>query len=83
MERSFRRPRNRLETGALQACEKGRRSVIEEAGRRRAYYLAKIKEAEDVAARATSHETIREMETMIEGYRRLLGRLPPATDSEH
>jgi hypothetical protein len=57
--------------------------MIEGATKRRAYYLGKIKEAEEIAAKATSQETIRDMEALIEGYRRLLGRLPSATDSEH
>lgn len=50
--------------------------------KRRQYYLAKIKEARQLAARADDPEVIRDMEIMIDGYKKLLGRLPPATGSE-
>lgn len=50
--------------------------------KRREYYLAKIKEAQQLAAHADNPEVIRDMEVMIDGYKKLLKRLPPATGSE-
>jgi len=59
-------------------------AMIEGAAKSREYYLTKIKEAEEIAATATSPETIRDMDIVIKGYRKLLARLRPnpTTDQE-
>jgi len=44
---------------------------------RREFYLAKIKEAEGIAARSKDAQVIADMQIVIVGYRKLLARLPP------
>jgi hypothetical protein len=57
--------------------------VADDAARRREYYLSKIKSAEELALKTSNADTLHDLETVIEGYRKLLARLPPAPDSEH
>ena len=57
--------------------------MVEGTTKRREYYLARIREAEEISAHSSNLDTIRDMEVLIQSYRRLLGRLPPVTDSEH
>ncbi|HKD46867.1 MAG TPA: hypothetical protein VKB67_04230 [Rhizomicrobium sp.] len=58
--------------------------IGEVAAKRRECYLNKIEEAEEIAASATSPETVSEMEILIEAYRTLLVQLRPyaVTDSK-
>lgn len=41
--------------------------MVDGAAKRREYYLAKIQEAEKIAAKSTSLETINQMQLVIEG----------------
>ena len=61
-----------------------RSDMTEGAAKRRKYYLEKIKEAERIAAGATSPETVSEMKIVIEAYCTLLAQLRPyaVTDSK-
>ena len=50
--------------------------------RKRAYFLARIEEAEQLASKAADPETIESLKTIIDGYRALLKRVretSPAT----
>jgi hypothetical protein len=57
--------------------------VADDTARRREYYLSKIKAAEELALKTSNADMLHDLETVIEGYRKLLARLPPATDSGH
>jgi hypothetical protein len=56
--------------------------VADDTARRREYYLSKIKAAEELALKTSNADMLHDLETVIEGYRKLLARLPPVTDSE-
>ena len=45
--------------------------------KRRELYSAKIKEAEEIVAQAADPATIHDMQIIIDGYQKLLARLPP------
>ena len=49
----------------------------------RAYYLAKIKEAERLSVRAREVRTLESLRMIADGYRTLLGRLGDAPLTKH
>ena len=53
--------------------------MADEGEERRAYYSAKIKQAEDLATRTKDQQMLRTLQEIAEGYRSLLERLPAAT----